>query len=124
NKRGLAMAGVVLAFLVILGAGAGWVLRDQAAREQQTEEGIRHALERAGNSLAELHAALKKKGGAQELLNQPARWELFLRTAKSELTQARRFLAGGGETLDAEVTLALAQLEQQLAGDEADYRLV
>src|SRR5262249_21297387 len=122
-KRALAMAGLVLAFLVILGAGAGWVLRDRAVREQQTEEGIRHALERAGSSLAELHAALKKKGGVQELLNQPAHWELFLRTAQAELTPARRLMAGAEGKLDAEVTQALARLEQRLAGDEADHRL-
>ncbi len=123
NKTGLAVAGLVLAFLVTLGAGAGWVLRDRAAREQMTEEGIRQALERAGNSLGELHAALKKRGGVQELLNQPGRWELFLRTAQAELTQARRLLAGAEGKLGAEVTQAVDRLAQQLAGDEADYRL-
>jgi serine/threonine protein kinase len=134
NKAGLAAAGPVLAFLVILGAGAGWALRDREAREQKaalesarklalTEEGIRQALQRAGNSLGALHAELKKKGGVQELLNQPARWTLFLRTAQAELAQARRLLAGAEGNLDAKVTRALARLEQRLAGDEADYRL-
>jgi serine/threonine protein kinase/tetratricopeptide (TPR) repeat protein len=134
NKGGLAAAGLVLGFLIVLGAGAGWALRDREAREQeaaqeaarklaQTEEGIREAVDRAGSSRAELHAALKKKGGVQELLNQPARWQLFLRTAQSELAQARRLLAGAQGKLHPEVTLALARLEQQLARDEADYRL-
>ncbi|HYT95334.1 MAG TPA: tetratricopeptide repeat protein, partial [Gemmataceae bacterium] len=134
NKTGLAVAGLVLAFLVLLGTVAGWALRDRAAREQKaalesarklglTEEGIRQALDRAGNSLGELRTVLKKKGGVQELLNQPARWELFLRTAQAELTQARRLLAGAEGKLDAKGTQALARLEQRLAGDEADYRL-
>jgi serine/threonine protein kinase/tetratricopeptide (TPR) repeat protein len=123
NKAGLAVAGLVLAFLVTLGAGAGWVLRDRAAREQMTEEGIRQALDRAGNSLGELHATLKKKGGVHELLNQPARWELFLKTAQAELTQARRLMAGAEGKLDAEVAQAVDRLEQRLAGDEADYHL-
>src|SRR5262249_19598536 len=134
NKTGLAVAGLVLAFLVILGAGAGWALRDREAREQEiaresarklalTEEGIRLALDRAGRSLGALHAAMKKPGGVGELLNQPARWELFLKTAQAELTQARWLLAGTEGKLDAEVTQTLVQLVQQLAGDEADYRL-
>src|SRR5262249_13827469 len=91
NKTGLAVAGLVLVFLVLLGSGAGWALRDREAREQEvalesarkltiTEEGIRQATDRAGKSRRELHAVLKKQGGVQELLNQPARWELFLKT--------------------------------------------
>jgi serine/threonine protein kinase/tetratricopeptide (TPR) repeat protein len=134
NKVSLAVAGLVLGFLVVLGTGAGWALRDREARERDaaqeaarklalTEEGIRQALDRAGSSRAELHASLKKKGGVQELLNQPARWQLFLRTAQAELTQARQLMAGAEGKLDPEVTQALARLEQQFAGDEADYRL-
>jgi serine/threonine protein kinase/tetratricopeptide (TPR) repeat protein len=134
NKVGLAVAGLVLGFLLALGTGAGWALRDREAREREaaqeaarklalTEEDIRQALGRAGSSLAELHAALKNKGGVQALLNQPARWELFLRTAQAELTQAQRLLAGAGRELGADVVEALDRLEQQFAGDEADYRL-
>src|SRR5262249_34871915 len=105
NRTGLAVAGLVLAFLVILGAGAGWALRDREAREQQAaqesarklaqaEDRIRQAMERAGNSRGALHAVLKKPGGVLALLNQPTRWELFLKTAQAELTQARVLLAG------------------------------
>src|SRR5262249_22090809 len=130
----LATAGLALAFVVILGAGAGWSLRDRAAREQEvaqesarkralTEEGIRQAVGRAGNSLDELHATLKKPGGVQELLNQPARWDLYLRTAQAELTQAQRLIAAAEGQLDAEVIAALTRLEQRLVGDQADYAL-
>src|SRR5262249_8211332 len=129
-----AVAGLVLGFLVALGTVAGWALRDREAREREaaqeaarklalTEEDIRQALGRAGSRRAELHAALKNQGGGQELLNQPARWELFLRTAQAELTQAERLKAGAGGELAAEVVEALARLGQQFAGDEADYRL-
>src|SRR5262249_1703235 len=97
NKAAIGVAGVVLFFLVLLGSGAGWALRDREAREQEiarklalTEEGIRQALERGTTSRAELHAILKKPGGVQQLLNQPARWELFIKTAEGELAQARR----------------------------------
>jgi tetratricopeptide (TPR) repeat protein len=33
NKRGLAVAGLVVFFLILLGSGAGWALRDRAARQ-------------------------------------------------------------------------------------------
>src|SRR5262249_36252486 len=101
NKTGLAVAGLVLAFLVLLGSGAGWALRDREAREQEiaresaqklalTEQGIRQALDQANKIRGELHAVLKKPGGVQQLLNQPARWDLFLQTAQAELAQVRR----------------------------------
>ncbi|MEX0642263.1 MAG: hypothetical protein WD468_06155 [Pirellulales bacterium] len=35
NKAGLTMAGVILFFLVLLGGGLGWMLRDREAREQE-----------------------------------------------------------------------------------------
>jgi hypothetical protein len=35
NKGGLAVAGLVLFFLVLLGSGAGWALRDRSAREAE-----------------------------------------------------------------------------------------
>src|SRR5262249_6939708 len=76
-----------------------------------------------GSSHRELHAVLRKQGGVQELLNQPARWELYLRTAQAELTQARRLTARTEGDLDTELTQTLDRLEQQLARDEADYRL-
>ncbi len=134
NKGGLTVAALVAAFIVVLGTGAGWTLRDRAARKQEaaltaarklalTEEGIRQALNRAENSVGELHAALKKKAGVQGLLNQPARWELFLKTTQTELAQARQLMAGSEGTLDAEIRQAVAELEQQLARDQADYRL-
>jgi tetratricopeptide (TPR) repeat protein len=37
NKRALAVAGLVLCFLVLLGGGAGWVLNDRSARLATTE---------------------------------------------------------------------------------------
>src|SRR5262249_26106668 len=126
-------AGAMLAALLAVGA-IGWALRDRAAREQEsaresarklalTEQGIRGALDRADKSHGALHAVLKKQGGVQELLNQPARWELFRMTARGELAHARRLLARAEGDVDAELTRGLDRLEQQLTSDEADYRL-
>src|SRR5262249_26580257 len=46
NQAGLAVAGLILFFLVLLGSGVGWVLRDRAARRDQ-------AGRQAGAELAE-----------------------------------------------------------------------
>jgi tetratricopeptide (TPR) repeat protein len=134
NKAGLAIAGLILLFIVLLGGVVGWEMRDRAAREQeialdtarklaQAEEGIRKALDRASKSRAELHAVLTGAGGVRELLNQPARWELFIKTGQGELAQARQ-LAGRAEgSLDANLTQAMDRLDQQLTSDQADYDL-
>src|SRR5262249_12161479 len=71
NKTGLAVAGLVLFFLVLLGSGIGWALRDREARAQEvaleaarklslTEQGISQALDRAGKNRRELQTVLKK----------------------------------------------------------------
>jgi serine/threonine protein kinase len=135
NKTGLAVAGLVLVFLVLLGSVAGWALRDRKAREDDlvretarklalTEQGIRQSLDLAGKARAELHAELRQPGGLRELLEHPSRWELLLQKAQAELMQARTLMARAEGNLDVEVTQALAQLEEQLANDEADYRLL
>src|SRR5262249_6797703 len=133
NKAGLAMAGVVLFFIVLLGGVVGWGLRARADREQEiaretarklalTEERIRQAPGRGAKSRAELHVTLRKPGGVQQLLNQPARRELSIK-AQGELAQARQ-LAGRAEgRLDAELTQAMDKLEKQLTSDQADYDL-
>src|SRR4029077_19338167 len=42
NKPRLAIAGMILFFLVLLGGGGGWVMRDRVARQREAE---RKALE-------------------------------------------------------------------------------
>jgi tetratricopeptide (TPR) repeat protein len=130
NKRALAIAAVMALAAIILGGGI-W---DRQAREQEialetahklalTEQGIRQALDRATQSRAELHALLKKSGGVQQLLNQPARWELFIKTAQGELAQAQRLAVRAEGSLDPDWTQAMDQLAQQLTSDQADYDL-
>src|SRR5215471_10740220 len=50
NRVGLAVAGLVLFFLVLLGSGAGWTWRDRAAREREAElERMARATEQANH---------------------------------------------------------------------------
>src|SRR5262249_9421199 len=134
NKAALAVVGLVLFFIVVLGGVVGWGMGDRAAREREialetarklalTEQGIRQALDRAATSRAELHRLLKKAGGVQQLLNQPAGWLLFIKTAQGELTQARRLAVRAEGSLEMALTQAIDQLEQRLTGDQADYDL-
>src|SRR5262249_40574473 len=114
---------LVLFFIMLLGGVVGWGLRDRAARDALTEEGIRQALDRASRSRAELHAVLKKPGGVQQLLNQPARWELLIKPAQGELAHAQRLVGRDEGSLDPDWTQAMDQLAQQLTSDQADYDL-
>src|SRR4029079_17378626 len=100
-------------------------MRDRAARAQKavfdqtkklalTEEGIRQALDRGIKSGDELHSLLKKPGGVQLLLNEPARWELFIKTAQGELAQAQLLAVRAEGALDAELIQSMDQLEKQV----------
>ncbi len=46
NKGGLAVAALSLFFLVLLGSGAGWVVRDRSAREAELREAVTAALDK------------------------------------------------------------------------------
>src|SRR5262249_53764384 len=45
HKTGLAFAGLVLAFLVLLSSGVGWIAGDQAARRIEAERAVTDELE-------------------------------------------------------------------------------
>jgi tetratricopeptide (TPR) repeat protein len=47
RKAGLAFAGMILAFLLVLGGGIGWVVGDRSAREKVREREAEEALDRA-----------------------------------------------------------------------------
>jgi tetratricopeptide (TPR) repeat protein/serine/threonine protein kinase len=88
NKRGLVIAGLMLFFLVLLGTGAGWVLRDQAVRQRETERAGSAALVQAETLLAE--------GDKQH--SHPERWQATARLALAALEKAQELLATGAPT--------------------------
>src|SRR5207253_6307622 len=47
NKTGLAIAGLVLFCIVLLGGGVGWVVRDRAARQEETTRQVQDLLSAA-----------------------------------------------------------------------------
>jgi tetratricopeptide (TPR) repeat protein len=97
NKAGLTMAGLILSILVLLGGGAGWVVRDRAARLAMTEREVSRAL-----------------GGAASFQGQ-SKWPEALEAAK----RAEGFLAGGAsESLRRRVRELLNDLEMVLRLEE------
>jgi serine/threonine protein kinase/Flp pilus assembly protein TadD len=47
NKTALVVAGLILCFITLLGGGAGWVVRDRAARRSQAAQELERTLDRA-----------------------------------------------------------------------------
>ncbi len=134
NKGGLAVGALVLFFVVVLGSGVGWTVRDRQTREQEmamkaksdlalTEQGVRRAVEQAEKIHGELLATLAKPGGVQKLLKQSSRWNVLILSAQSELARARQSAARARGCLSEELTQKLSKLEKQLVGD-ADDRLL
>jgi tetratricopeptide (TPR) repeat protein len=84
NKGGLAVAALVLFFMVLLGSGAGWAWRDRSAREAEAalQQGERQA--RAGGQIESIFAEVDRLEGEQK-------WQEALAAAR----RAEAVVAGG-----------------------------
>jgi hypothetical protein len=82
NRSALAVAGLVLFFLVLLGSGAGWAWRDRAARTTERAIHIERAVERA--------ESLHREGKRGEALAALERAQLLAREATPALPVAER----------------------------------
>jgi serine/threonine protein kinase/tetratricopeptide (TPR) repeat protein len=88
NKRALAVAGMVLFFIALLGAGIGWVAQDRAVRQGETERGVTAAIAQAKTLLAE----------GDKQIDHPERWQATTRLALVALEKAEELLAAGAPT--------------------------
>src|SRR5262249_30141066 len=70
-----------------------------------------------------LYAILQKPGGVRQLLNQPAQWEVYLKTARADLQRARAIVDGMEGSLGGDWFVRIQRLESGIADDEADYHL-
>ena len=102
NKAGLAVAGMILFFLVLLGSGAGWAVRDRAARD---EERARERTERLTKVAGQVELILAEV----ERLEKEQQWPDALVAAR----RAQAALAGGEADPDTSerVRQVLADLE-------------
>jgi serine/threonine protein kinase/Flp pilus assembly protein TadD len=101
HKVGLAIAGLTLFFLVLLGGGLGWLHWDKAARREKTNREVNQALQEA----------VLLRGKAQALKNDLALWGSALSAAK----RAEGLLDSGegDEDLRQRVRALLAELETE-----------
>lgn len=130
NNRVLATAALLGIMMLVTGGVLVWQAHERLTRLGEaerklavTEQVLGQALAQASKVRSELHAMLEKPGGVQSLLNQPARWEVFLGSAQAELGRAKLLAAGVDGQLAADLSLWLAKLDQELANDSADYGL-
>src|SRR5262245_17903383 len=61
NRGGLAVAGLALSFLVLLGSAIGWALRDRSARQAEAAHQVRESLTRARVWVVEDKLALARQ---------------------------------------------------------------
>jgi tetratricopeptide (TPR) repeat protein len=112
NKAVLGITGLVLFFLVLIGSGAGWAVRDRAARQARLNREIEHALEDAA----------KTRDLALKLTDNPYGWEAVLAEAASELKRAQGLAAQDETALGAALQVRLQGMQTLLDADEADRR--
>jgi tetratricopeptide (TPR) repeat protein len=88
NKTGSAVAGLMLFFVLLLGSGVGWVVRDRGARRAETERAVTASLSDARTHLAE----------ADEHANDPKRLQAIVRLAELAVERAEELLLTGEGT--------------------------
>jgi tetratricopeptide (TPR) repeat protein len=121
NKASLSVAGLILLFLVLLGSGIGWTIRDREAREQE----ITHEREAREQEIAYEREARRARTASQielvleevERLEQEQKWPEALAAANRAV--AVLAAAEANIELDARVRQAVAELTLVSRLDEA-----
>jgi tetratricopeptide (TPR) repeat protein/serine/threonine protein kinase len=96
------------------------VLVETARKQAIADEKVRRGLEQARQTRAELHKVLKQPGGVQALLNQPARWQAQLKSARADWQRANDHAEAA---VGPQWTNLLKTLDKELTRDQADYDL-
>jgi serine/threonine protein kinase/Tfp pilus assembly protein PilF len=112
NKAGLSILGLVLFFVVLIGGGAGWAVRDRAARQARLNLEVEHALDEAA----------KTREQAVSLTDNPALWAAALAEAASDLKRARGLATQDDAVVEPVTRERLQALQALLDADEADRR--
>jgi serine/threonine protein kinase/Flp pilus assembly protein TadD len=124
NRGALATAGLVLLFVVSLGAGAGWTVRDRAARDAALDGEVQRALDEAGalvegskwpEALGAVERAEKLLEAAGRRDRPPGLWEL-----QRDLDMAQRLQAVYSQPEKAEFFLGPEQ-DERYAREFARY---
>ncbi len=110
NRAGLGILGLVLFFLVLIGGGVGWAVRDRAVRRVKLNLEVEHALDEAARACEQ----------ALTLTDSPIRWEAALAEASSDLKRARGLAAQDETALDPATRERLEVLQALLDAEEAD----
>jgi tetratricopeptide (TPR) repeat protein len=125
NRSALSFAGVLLLFLIVLASGAGWVVRDRAARETEL---TRDRQTRQAKLNHEIELALQEAGAAREraltLTDNPYQWQAVLAAAASAHQRARGLASQDEAALDPALNDRLQALAARLEADETDRRFV
>jgi serine/threonine protein kinase/Flp pilus assembly protein TadD len=112
NKTVLGVLGLVLFFIILVGVGAGWAVRDRTARRSKLNLEVGHALDEAA----------KAREQALTLTDNPALWRAALAEAASDLKRAQGLAAQDGAALEPATRERQRALQALLDADEADRR--
>ncbi len=110
RKAGLAAIGLVLFCVVLLGGGAGWTVRDRAARQAKLNREVEHALDEAART----------RDQALKSADNPSLWKAGLAEAASELKRGQGLAAQDESALEPATRMRLQALQELLDADEAD----
>ena len=143
NRGGLAVAGLVLFFLVLLGSGVGWAWRDRAARAAEQAGHLERAVERAellqregkrGEALAALERARLLAREAepapplaeridllQQLLDAEGRDQAFVAQGNGKKTTLFTFTVTLSAAFDQPVTVSFRTADGTATTGDNDY---
>jgi serine/threonine protein kinase/Flp pilus assembly protein TadD len=123
SKAGLGVSGLVLFFVVLIGSGAGWAVRDRAAREADLAQDQAARQARLDREIEHaLDEATRAREQALTLTDNPFRWEAALAETGSGLKRAQGLAAQDEAAVEPAVRGRLQALQALLDADKADRR--